>query len=99
MRTYQQILFITTSGRSPRDRATGWTFECGNLDADKVQSDVGIDVGKIRSSTFSMTPPASIAHALRLGWKLLSRNDSDGKYVDVEWILVREVDGRGAMPA
>jgi hypothetical protein len=99
MRTYQQLLFITTSGRSVRDRATGWTFECGNVDASKVQHNTGIDVGKISSHPFTMAKPMTIAHALRLGWRVLSRNDSDGKYSDVEWILCREVDSDGNLPS
>lgn len=100
MRTYQQVLFMATKSTNMRSAATGWTFECGNVNANKVQSNFDIEVGQILSHIAGMAKPKTVAHALRLGWKLLSlQHEATETDDEAWWILTREVDADGALPA
>ena len=86
---FQQILFITTRDSDLRSEAIAWDIEHGNCDADKVKSKPDIKVGSLQSAPIGQYLPPTVAHALRVGWRLLSIKDSE---LSCLWVMTRMVD-------
>jgi len=98
VKTVQQILYMTTYTPSIRSEVDGWTFECGDVDMDKVLQDPNIHVGFLKGWEAGLYyHPKTPAHALRLGWKLLAPPEKFDMGLEKypwgwHWIMVREVE-------
>jgi hypothetical protein len=102
--TFQQILIMSHPGKQLclREEIQGWSEEFGNIDYQKVLKNPEIHVGMLRGIQFPRQEPLpkTAAHALRMGWKLLSFSSykltsEDDSPNMVEIVMVRDVDKDG----